>query len=149
MRYLKTSLMLGALAGLICAGGVFVIGCEKESGDVADPVAPKATEAASAAKVVNSTCPIMGKSFDPATVPDSLIRTFEGQKVGFCCGGCPTAWDKLSDAEKAAKLAESSADGAAKCPAGCKCAKCSATEAAEEAVQCTGEAGCKCAHCAG
>lgn len=172
MRYLKTSLLFGALIALVCTGGVFVVGCEKDSGEVADPVAPKATETASAAKVVNSTCPIMGKSFDPATVPDNLTRTFKGQKVGFCCGGCPPAWDKLSDAEKTAKLAESGIEAAAKCPAGCECAKCAAKEAAqctgeagcecakctaveaahgaaEEAAKCTGEPGCKCAHCAG
>jgi hypothetical protein len=57
-----------------------------------------------AAKIVNSKCPILGTKLDPAKVPDSLIREYKGQKVGFCCDGCPPAWDKLSDAEKDAKL---------------------------------------------
>ncbi len=56
------------------------------------------------AGVVNAVCPIMGNKIDPAKVPDSLIREYKGQKVGFCCAGCPVAWDKLSDAEKDAKL---------------------------------------------
>ena len=58
-------------------------------------------------KVVNAKCPIMGNPIDPATVPVNLVKEFEGQKIGFCCAGCPEAWDKLSDAEKTAKLAAS------------------------------------------
>ena len=57
-----------------------------------------------AAGTVNDRCPIMGGKIDPANVPDALTREFKGQKVGFCCGGCPAAWDKLSDAQKQAKL---------------------------------------------
>jgi hypothetical protein len=57
-----------------------------------------------AGKVVNVTCPIMGTTIDPANVPDGLIREYKGQKVGFCCGACPGAWDQLTDAEKDAKL---------------------------------------------
>jgi len=61
---------------------------------------------ASAAKpaVVNTTCPLMGSRIDPAKVPANLYRQYKGKGVGFCCGGCPLAWDKLSDAEKDAKL---------------------------------------------
>lgn len=62
------------------------------------------TTAPAADKIVNARCPIMGSKIDPAKVPASLIRTFNGQKVGFCCGGCPAKWDKLSDDEKTAKL---------------------------------------------
>lgn len=56
------------------------------------------------AKVVNESCPMTGEKIDPANVPDNLIREFHGKKVGFCCGGCPGKWDKLSDEEKEAKL---------------------------------------------
>lgn len=55
------------------------------------------------AGVSNSRCPIMGSKLPP-NVPDSLTREFNGQKIGFCCGGCPLAWDKLSEAEKQAAL---------------------------------------------
>jgi len=62
-------------------------------------------EKMSGGAVVNTKCPIMGGKVDPATVPANLTRTFQGKKVGFCCGGCPSQWDKLSDEEKAKKLA--------------------------------------------
>jgi len=54
--------------------------------------------------IVNARCPIMGTQLDPAKVPAELTREFRGQKVGFCCGGCPAAWDKLTDQDKQAKL---------------------------------------------
>ncbi|MBI5722397.1 MAG: hypothetical protein HZA50_00405 [Planctomycetes bacterium] len=56
------------------------------------------------ATVVNTRCPIMGSKIDPAKVPANLIKEFKGQKVGLCCGQCPAAWDKLTDAEKETKL---------------------------------------------
>ena len=56
-------------------------------------------------KVVNAHCPVMGTKLNPATVPEDLMRMYKEQKVGFCCAGCPEAWDKLTDQEKDAKLA--------------------------------------------
>jgi hypothetical protein len=61
-------------------------------------------------KVANMRCPIRGTKIDPKAVPASLTRTFDGKKVGFCCPGCPAAWDKLSDEQKAAKLQASLSD---------------------------------------
>lgn len=61
-----------------------------------------------ATKVVNARCPIMGGAIDSAKVPASLTREYNGQKVGFCCGGCPAQWDKLTTAEKDAKLKKAS-----------------------------------------
>jgi hypothetical protein len=55
---------------------------------------------AQAQKVVNARCPIMGTALKTDKVPEDLTRMYKGQKVGFCCGGCPSAWDKMSDAEK-------------------------------------------------
>ncbi|MDD4890273.1 MAG: hypothetical protein PHU85_10125 [Phycisphaerae bacterium] len=52
----------------------------------------------------NTKCPIMGGAFDPAAIAADATREWKGQKVGFCCGGCPEAWDKLTDAEKQAKI---------------------------------------------
>ncbi len=93
----------GLLVGLLAVVAVMVVGC---SGTSAKPVgAVTASSAVAAApKVVNTICPIEGGAVDPNTVPDSLTREFKGQKVGFCCAGCPAVWDKLSDAEKEAKL---------------------------------------------
>ena len=69
------------------------------------------------APFVNARCPIMGSPIQPDKVPAALVREYKGQKVAFCCGGCPVAWEKLSDAEKDAKLA---AAGAAPAPAPAK-----------------------------
>jgi len=55
-------------------------------------------------EVVNNKCPIMGGKVNPAKVPDKLFRKFKNQGVGFCCAGCPQAWDKLSEGDKAKKL---------------------------------------------
>ena len=70
-----------------------------------------AAKAASPAKAgfVNATCPIMGSKIDPKTVTASLVRTYEGRQVAFCCNGCPAAWDKLTPAQKRAKLAKAGA----------------------------------------
>ena len=59
---------------------------------------------------VNTVCPIMGSKIDPTKVTPALTREFHGQKVAFCCAGCPTQWDKLSDSEKQAKLMKVTAD---------------------------------------
>jgi len=54
----------------------------------------------------NVRCPIMNSPINPEKVTKDLIREYKGQKIAFCCGGCPAAWDKLTDAEKTAKLAK-------------------------------------------
>ncbi len=74
----------------------------------ASPAADKATTAPAAtapAAFANTKCPIMGTKIDPAKVTPELTRVHKGQKVAFCCGSCPAAWDKLTDAEKDSKLA--------------------------------------------
>jgi hypothetical protein len=57
-------------------------------------------------KFANVRCPLMGAPINPDKVAKNLIRDYKGQKVAFCCGGCPAAWDKLTNAEKDAKLAK-------------------------------------------
>jgi hypothetical protein len=58
------------------------------------------------AAVVNARCPMTGEKIDSSKVTMDLVATYKGQKIGFCCGGCPEAWAKLSDADKDKKLAE-------------------------------------------
>lgn len=60
-------------------------------------------------KFANVRCPIMGGLIDPAKLSSKLTRAYKGQKVAFCCAGCPKAWDKLADAEKQTKLAKATA----------------------------------------
>ncbi len=54
----------------------------------------------------NVRCPIMDSPIKPDKVGKNLIRDYKGEKIAFCCGGCPATWDKLTDAEKSAKLAK-------------------------------------------
>lgn len=54
----------------------------------------------------NNRCPIMGSPINPNGVSKNLIRDYKGQKVAFCCAGCPSEWDKLTDAQKQVKLAK-------------------------------------------
>ena len=53
---------------------------------------------------VNARCPISGKDIDMMNRPKDCTRVYKGTKVGFCCPNCPLEWDKLTDAEKEAKL---------------------------------------------
>ena len=86
------SVKLLLLAALLTVAGLIVPGCEEEPASPAkeQAAAPPKTEAAPA-PVVNALCPIMGSRIDPNGVPESLVREHKGQKVGFCCGGCPAA----------------------------------------------------------
>lgn len=54
----------------------------------------------------NNRCPIMGSPINLEKVASNLIRDYKGQKVAFCCAGCPSTWDKLTGAQKQAKLAK-------------------------------------------
>ena len=63
-----------------------------------------AATATPAPTFVNARCPMMGSKIDPAKVPESLTREHKGRKVAFCCGGCPGAWDKLTNDQKQEKL---------------------------------------------
>ncbi len=52
----------------------------------------------------NNRCLIMGSPIIPEKVTKNLIRDYKGRKVAFCCAGCPSTWDKLTDAQKQVKL---------------------------------------------
>jgi len=49
---------------------------------------------------------MMGGKVDPAKTPTSVVREFNGKKIGFCCPSCLPKWDKLSDDAKKAALAK-------------------------------------------
>ncbi len=65
----------------------------------------QAIERSAAPAYVNDRCPIMGTPIDPTKVTAALTRVHEGQKVAFCCAGCPQTWDQLGNPQKATKLA--------------------------------------------
>ena len=104
-----------AVAGLAMAGALMAAGCSGTAmsccgggsgaagGQHQHGAATGAAQAAPAA-FANTKCPIMGSPIDPAKVPESLARVYKGKKIAFCCAGCPAQWDKLTDAEKDARL---------------------------------------------
>lgn len=103
----NTRLYRGKRVGFCCPA------CPAKWDEMSDEQKHRALKEAGAAKddksetdagVVNNRCPIMGSSIDPENVPEELTREYQGRKIGFCCGGCPRAWDRLSDEQKQAKL---------------------------------------------
>ena len=48
--------------------------------------------------------PIMGSTIKLEEVSPELVRSFKDRKIAFCCPGCLGPGDRLSDAEKEAKL---------------------------------------------
>lgn len=54
-------------------------------------------------KIVNSRCPVMGNAL-PEHMPKRMTRKWNGLTVGFCCPGCITTWDRLTDQERQKKL---------------------------------------------
>lgn len=71
-----------------------------------DPNNSESNEAnATSAKAVNKHCPIMGGD----VADDGGTAMWENQLIGFCCPGCEEKWEKLSDEEKAKKLAAADA----------------------------------------
>jgi len=64
--------------------------------------------------VVNTKCPITGEALSPDGVAENLTRDYKGQKIGFCCDGCPAEWEKLTDAAKDAELAKAKKPAAIK-----------------------------------
>ncbi len=96
-----------AEAGDAKAAAAEIVKARKLLAAMAKPaVCPKAAASpkAKAGQVVNASCPMMGNKIDPTKMPVNLTREFDGKKVGFCCVGCPAAWDKLPDAAKTVKL---------------------------------------------
>ncbi len=86
---------------LVPALALLAAGCgEKPVGDRGE-----STEPTPAARIVNTTCPVMdGNPVDADNVPASLVVEFEGRKVGFCCGGCLSKWNSWTDEKKRERL---------------------------------------------
>ncbi|MCY2929079.1 MAG: hypothetical protein NTV86_06215 [Planctomycetota bacterium] len=98
------AVVVGAsMVAVLGATGCDMGTCPHMGGHSSD--APAATPDGKPLTFANARCPIMGNPIDPAKVPASLIRDYKGEKVAFCCGGCPGAWDMLPASQKDAKLA--------------------------------------------
>jgi len=105
----ELSKAVNTLAAIREALGKHVLSEASESKDLSPSTPSAAGVGAQAARpqardLANGRCPIMGSPIKADAVTANLTRDYKGQKIGFCCGGCPAAWDKLTDAEKQAKL---------------------------------------------
>jgi hypothetical protein len=90
----RTSAPVVATLALLACGGVasLLTGCQTA----------KSSSHANAGHV-NSRCPLMPEH----PIDKSVTVDYKGQKVAFCCDGCISEWDRLSDAQKDARLAKS------------------------------------------
>lgn len=90
------------IAATFAAAFVFASGCASNpsaahnEADCQD-VKPGTVTTANAVCVIENEDPV-----NPAIEP----AAWKGQKVGFCCKGCKPQWEKKTDAEKDASLAQ-------------------------------------------
>lgn len=82
--------MRSIFALVLLAAVVLTGGCSQSDTSVSDSTP------------VNSSCPIMGHEVKA----EGGSTNWNGQMIGFCCDGCLPKWNKLSDDDKATKLAE-------------------------------------------
>src|SRR5204862_727250 len=88
---------LAVPALLACA---LVVGaCHSSETKPTKPATPAPTKASMG--VMNSKCPMQGEAVDK----DDPTLDYKGGKVAFCCKGCMAKFNKLSDTDKAAKVA--------------------------------------------
>lgn len=99
MRIFQTKLSVTVLLGIVAVAGCM-------STKTTDSVSDSSPDTKAVAVATNANCPIMG-----GKVTDEGGRTeWDGMTVGFCCPDCVDDWNKLSDDDKATKLAEADAD---------------------------------------
>jgi PBP1b-binding outer membrane lipoprotein LpoB len=91
-----------AVVPALLVAALFLGACSSEKKTETKPAPTKTTTPAKTGNmgVMNSKCPISGKATDPEVTSD-----YKGSKVAFCCEGCQGKFAKLSDADKAAKVA--------------------------------------------
>ena len=92
----RTMVQVAAVAAMVVIVGVFLqtAGCSKSDN----------SGTTLTAKCLNTMCPMDMMKIDPMTVSDDAIRDFSGVKIGFCSAKCAETFDKLTDADKKAKV---------------------------------------------
>lgn len=99
MKNLSLLSLLATVALLAgCAGDTTVSTENLVTPEATGESASQETETATS----NKNCPIMGH----AVTADGGTLAWSGKTIGFCCEGCKPEFEKLSDEDKTAKLAE-------------------------------------------
>ncbi|MFG0243370.1 MAG: hypothetical protein ACF8R9_11355 [Phycisphaerales bacterium JB054] len=107
MKTLSRALILALGVSAFGLAGCQTTGSSKVAGDgacCADGACDGACEgdaAATISQVSNDTCPLSGG----AVKSSAPTVSFQGQEVGFCCGGCAEKFEAMSDSDKMAALA--------------------------------------------
>jgi len=111
MSSLKKLWSLASLASVV--GLLALAGCAANKDCCKDDVKPAAAATDKAATkttpvarvtVVNTVCPLSGEDLGSKDHTADVVRTYNGENVGFCCDGCGKKFDKMSDEKKAATL---------------------------------------------
>lgn len=76
---------------------VSVLGCSSHQKASSGPAAADAP--------VNTICAVMYEDGHPVSTDGVGTVMYKGQRVGFCCEDCLTAWNAMSEAEKDKGLA--------------------------------------------
>lgn len=94
----KSPLVFAAAAAM---AALTLVGCKNDQKSSDNMNKPQSSTMNTSGHPVNKTCPVSGEPL-PA---NATTVSYQGKTVGFCCDHCPAKWDKMSDAEKQAKLA--------------------------------------------
>lgn len=100
---MKRLILLSVAAAAMTLSGC----CANERCDDCDDAACTADKGA--AMSVNAYCAVNPKDKVNPAIP---MADWKGQKVGFCCKGCPPKWAKMTDEQKDAALATAMAKSA-------------------------------------
>ena len=82
----------------------------KQESPMAGPKTAPAQKTEGRMVVVNTICPIGGDDFEAKDRPSELVRTVNGENIGFCCDHCTAKFDKMSEQKKAEVLAAARAN---------------------------------------
>lgn len=97
---MKVGIKAGVMSVAMIAG-LLAGGCQQEK--KTETAASNASAQPASMGVLNSKCPLM-----PDHPIDQAVTVAYGEgKVAFCCKGCIPQWNKLTDEQKAARLAKS------------------------------------------
>jgi len=93
------SKIVGIVGALCVSSAVMLNACNSTQST------EKSGDAGVSMGVINETCPMTGDPIDESVA----AAEYNGQKIGFCCPGCPEQWAAMSDAEKQAFIDEQTA----------------------------------------
>ncbi|MBG80421.1 MAG: hypothetical protein CMJ39_06915 [Phycisphaerae bacterium] len=100
MRIIASTFIIAALAAFGgCQSGSKVASCKCDPCTCSTPCPCTSTQASLG--IMNDTCPMSGRPVNN----ESPSASWNGQSVGFCCGGCKNRFEAADDNGKSEMLA--------------------------------------------